>query len=366
MHIAHLRLINFRNYEYLDLPLHPGINLFYGGNAQGKTNLLEAVYYTGRGRTFKNNPDKELIRLGERSAYVRSTVLKEDLTGKQRQKIVEFKLSRVDPKRVRINEVELDSLKELTNQFELVLFAPQDLDLVEGGPENRRLYLDEILKDTDPSYRENLTRFRQVLSQRNSLLKQGKGGWFGDQLKVLDLQFSKLQASLVRKRRDLVDQLALFLETIHGQLTDGREKTSISYLCEGDEDPDQMMTTLKKARSRDLRFGSTGPGPQKDDLDIRINGGGARKFASRGQARTLTLSLKLAQVQVIEEINRTKPILLLDDVFSELDASRSQYLVDSIQDFQTLMTTNDPNQVGLTQARGAFYRVHAGQVEKTG
>lgn len=340
MRIERLQLINFRNYAYQELRLHPLLNLILGENAQGKTNLLESVYVAARGSSFKNVSDRQLIRFGERSAYVRA-----DIESENRKKAVEVKFSMVEKKRVRINEVELENLKELTNQFECVLFAPEDLELVKGGPGQRRDYLDDLLGGIARSYPSLEKQYQKILFQRNQLLKGRKDSWFSIQMEAYDQQLAHAALPLLRYRKGICGELARFARDFHQRLTEKQEQLQIHYrsnAMEGDRLPkeEELLQRLQASRSRDLQFGNTDIGPHKDDIEIVINGVDARRFASQGQCRTVTLSLKLAELKALEAHNERKPILLLDDVFSELDQNRCQTLLETVKGYQTIITAN--------------------------
>lgn len=370
MKLNHITLINFRNFPYQEIDFDPSWNLFYGPNAQGKTNLLEGIYLAAHGISFKGVPDREMIRFGQRSAYVKATI-------EEREKIkeVEIKLSKVDRKRIRINEVEVENRKELSSQFEVVFFSPQDLFLVKGGPSLRRLFLDELIQNIDPLYRKELRIYEQVLFQRNQLLKQPADGWFERQLDVFDEQMAEAASPLFLKRKYGAFLLEKYADYALQKLSSGKERLELFYLS-GFGDPEEeerkkrkrterifksmdfstftqnpeYLGTIKslfhdrilKARAKDESLGFSQYGPHKDDFVLLINGLSTRKFASQGQVRTLTLALKLAELKIIERAKKTRPILLLDDVFSELDRRRSADLLKAIYPYQTMLTSNEP------------------------
>lgn len=365
MKLKHLTLINFRNFPYQEIDFDPDWNLFYGPNAQGKTNLLEGIYLAAHGSSFKKASDREMIRFGERSAYVKATIEE-----KEKIKEVEIKLSKVDRKRIRINQIEAEKIKELSSQFEVVFFSPQDLLLVKGGPSHRRSYLDELIKNIDPLYNKELRIYEQVLSQRNQFLRRPVDSWYERQLDIYDEQMAEAASFLFLKRAYASFLVQRYADYALKKLTSGKEKLSLSYLpgfCEGKEKEEQedklkhvdfrsytrnpaYLGTIKglfhdkilEERAKDERLGFSQFGPHKDDLLLLINGLSTRKFASQGQVRTLTLALKLAELKIIERAKKTKPILLLDDVFSELDRKRSADLFEAIFPYQTMLTANEP------------------------
>lgn len=372
MKLEKLLLINYRNYHYQLLDFHPGLNVLIGENAQGKTNLLESIYLSARGRPYKNVSDKDLIRIGERSAYVRA-----EIDRKKRNKTVEVKLSMVDKKRVRINEIEVENLKELSNQFELVLFAPEDLQIIKEGPSFRRDYLDELLKGIDKNYGQKLRNFQKILSQRNNLLKNRKDTWFDDQLNVLNKQLVQASHYLIQRRYQIAEEVSREAEKIHSKLSQGREELKIFYKSnalledeEGqsyykeDEFEDNMDQLLDESYRRDLEYKNTDIGPHKDDLYITINKMPTRKYASQGQSRTATLSMRLAELSILEEHNEIAPILLLDDVFSELDQYRMQFLLESIGSYQTILTSNEIDALNPKVLTGHIFKVDQGKIER--
>lgn len=338
MFLKELLLINYRNYRYQKVVFHPGLNLMIGENAQGKTNLLESVYLSARGTVFKNVRERELIRFGERSAYVRAAI---DRNGKQ--KTVECKLSMVDRKRVRINEIEVENLRELSYQFDVVLFSPQELRLVQEGPSYRRGYMDSLLQGIDPRYNKELGAFERVLYQRNQLLKGKKDRWFEAQLLTLDQQLTENAYRIVQKRTELVQEIQEKAVGFHRKMSGGREILGVHYetiVPLSNDFKTKMLQSLIESRDRDLAQKNTDIGPHKDDLLLTINGMPARRYASQGQSRTAALALKWAEVSILEVHNASAPLLLLDDVFSELDPNRGKQLLTMIRPYQTMITAN--------------------------
>lgn len=356
MSLLELVLINFRNYEYEKIPFSAGCHVFYGANAQGKTNLLESVYITAKGSSFKTTTDKKLIRFGERSAYIRARILQ-----KEREKNVEIKFSMVDRKRCRINEVELDRAEELTEQFDVVLFAPEHLELVKGAPSERRSYLNSLLLSTDPTYRPLLRRYEKALFQRNQLLKT-QGSWFAEQLASYDQELVSSAVPLVKKRRAMVKQWEEETISLHHQLSGKRETCRFTYVTNGAEEEEVFRKRLEENRAQDMEMRTTQIGPHRDEVEMTINGLPARLFASQGQARTLTLSCKLAELKIRETTHGLRPLLLLDDVFSELDKPRAKALLQLIRPYQSLVTTNAADFLRREAKEAHFYRVQDGHI----
>lgn len=377
MRIDTLLLINYRNYEYQKVAFHKGINILIGDNAQGKTNLLESVYLCARGAAFKNTKDSDIIKFGERSGYVRAEI---DLNAKER--IVEVKLSQIDKKRVRINEVEVDNLKELTNQFDVVLFSPEDLRIVKDGPLFRRRYIDDVLGAIAPSLRKHFTAYNHILFQRNNLLKRRHQSYFQEQLDALDIQLAEVAAQIVCSRYKIAIELNERARIRHAHLSNAQEVLELKYVTNafdigstdatGTTDPlksldrkaveTAMLEKLRASKDRDIEYKNTDIGPHKDDLEILLTGISAKKFGSQGQMRTATLSMKLAELDVVETHNQSTPILLLDDVFSELDHHRSAYLLKSISNAQTIITSNDVEELDALDVPGKVFRVIKGKI----
>lgn len=371
MFLNRLLLINYRNYEYQELALHPRMNLFLGENAQGKTNLLESVYLSARGRSFKNVRDRDIIRFGKRSAYVRADI---DRNGSE--KIVEIKLSMVERKRVRINEIEVENLKELSYLFDVVLFSPEDLAIVQDSPEYRRNYLDDLITGIEPSYAQRLAEYDKILYQRNRLLKGRRDRWFDDQLQALDRQLAASARGIVSRRARLSAEIAEEGREIHRLLSDSGEDFCLRYQTnsagaeeapeDGDELERRMLEALEESRDRDIERGNTDIGPHKDDLLLNLDGIPARKFASQGQSRTATITLKLCEMRILERYNRSKPVLLLDDVFSELDEKRRGFLLEAILPYQTILTSNSFEGPLPGGEEGCVRRIVRGQVSGGG
>ena len=353
MILKKLCLINYRNYEYELLQFSPRVNIFFGKNAQGKTNLLEAVNFISKGNSFKTSNEKDLIKFGERSAYIRAEIEKNGV-----EKIVEAKLSMVDRKRMRINEVEIENLKELSNQFEIVLFSPETLQMIKDSPHFRRDFIDDLIIGIDPTYKKIIKEYNKILYQRNNLLKSRKDSWFEKELEALNQQIVKSGNEIVKKRKILISEVSDEAERVHYKLTYGHEKLSVEYETNCDND---IYLSLKESYLKDIESGSTNIGPHRDDLDIKINGISTRKFASQGQARTASISFKLAELRILEKYNKTAPILLLDDVFSELDQRRIYDLLKVVNSYQTIVTTNELPNINFKD-NTLICRIHQGKV----
>ena len=343
------------------------INIFIGKNAQGKTNLLEAIYMCANGRSFRTSRDKEIINLNKNQAYIGA-----DISIGGNEKFIEIKLERDKPKRIRINKTELKSQKELYSGLNIVAFSPDDLRLVKGGPQERRIFLDNEISQIKPVYIFNITRYNKILFQRNNLLRLNKfQSNLEDLLEVFDLQLAKIGTDIILERKKYIEELSTIVNTIHKKLTLNNESLELSYNSNIEifdtklEMEKKYKEDLKKNMNKDIESGSTQLGPHRDDILIRINNKDLKTFGSQGQQRTAVLSIKLSEVELIKKQRGHFPVLLLDDVFSELDMERKNYLIKSFRNMQTIITTTDS--IDLKEMEGmdkSIFYIENGQVVK--
>lgn len=370
MYISDLKLMNFRNYEEEQLEFSKGINLFVGDNAQGKTNLLEAVYYCSRGETFKSIRDSDLIRYGEQQATLDAQIIRDN-----RRKLIHIQLGK-GQKSIRINDLKPQSIKEMKNQFDIVYFWPDHLRVIKEGPVFRRALLDDAIATLKPGYKQLLGKYMAVLSQRNKLIKGNTGiRFFMEQLRALTRQLAETGASLTLYRLNYAAELHKEMQKVHYNLSRKRETASIHYencmdLRYGESPESRILAEELNAKmqaniTEDLTRGYTTLGPHRDDLSILLDGKSAKLFSSQGQQRSLVLSLKLSELNLIKEYRRSEPILLLDDVFSELDTKRRGEFLEHIQGVQALITTNDLNVLvrELVGKEHAIYQIVQGRIQ---
>lgn len=332
MIIEEVEMKDFRNYPALSIRPDPGINIFYGNNAQGKTNFLEAVYLCGTSRSHRGSKDREMIRFGCEEAHIRTEVSK-----KGRKDRIDLHLRRNKTKTIFVNRLPIHRASELFGILNLVFFSPEDLDIIKEGPAERRNFMDRELCQLDRIYLEDLKNYHKVLDQRNRLLKDLythpdlKGT-----LDVWDQQLVHYGSRIIERRQDFSDELNEISHEIHSGLTKKQEDMEVIYQpsCKVSDFSD----LLRSAREKDIRFAQTSLGPHRDDLLIRSNGIEMRKFGSQGQKRTCALSLKLSEIRLVEEMIKDKPVLLMDDVLSELDQSRQDDLLSGIGHIQTFIT----------------------------
>lgn len=343
MHVNKLRLINYRNYDNLSIDLNKKINVFVGKNAQGKTNLLESIYLCAMGKSFRTNRDREIINFNKKQAYVGA-----DISVGNFEKFIEIKMERNKTKIIRVNKTELKNYKELYSGLNIVVFSPDDLRLVKEGPQERRSFLDMEISQIKPVYKYNISRYNKVLYQRNNILKTNKFKKdISNILEIFDLQLVKLGTEIILKRSKYVSELSKISNVIHKKITLSKEDLELNYITNIDMKDSRKniekkyLNDLQKNINKDLELGSTGLGPHRDDIDMKINGNDLKVYGSQGQQRTVVLSIKLSEVELIKEQRNIYPVLLLDDVFSELDEERRRYLIQSFKDMQTLITVTD-------------------------
>lgn len=332
MHIESVQLKNFRNYQDLTLDLDKGTNIFYGDNAQGKTNILESVYLCGTTKSHKGSKDKEIIRFGEEEAHIRMHVAKDGITYK-----IDMHLRKNKAKGVAINGLPIKKARELFGIVNLVFFSPEDLNIIKNGPAERRRFLDSELCQLDKIYLSDLTTYNKILNQRNKLLKDMVyRPDLKDTLPVWDMQLVETGRKIIRRRKQFVDELNEIVHDIHYRISGEKEDLLLQY--EPSIEDIFFEDELSRVKERDMRQCMTSVGPHRDDLLFSIGEVDIRKFGSQGQQRTSALSLKLSEIELVKRSIHDTPVLLLDDVLSELDSNRQNYLLNSIHDTQTLIT----------------------------
>lgn len=332
MIIKSIELSNFRNYESLDLNFDYGTNILYGNNAQGKTNILEAVSVSGTTRSHKGSKDKEMIRFDEEEAHIKTVVNKKDMDYQ-----IDVHMKKNKTKGIAVNKVPLKKASELFGILNIVFFSPEDLNIIKNGPSERRRFLDSELCQLDKIYLSDLAKYNKILNQRNKLLKDMV---FRPDLKetlpIWDAQLIDYGKRIIKRRKSFVDELNEIVFDIHKQISGEKEELVLKY--EPNIDDAFFHDELNRAKERDMRFCQTSVGPHRDDMQFSVFDVDIRKYGSQGQQRTSALSLKLAEIELVKRNINETPVLLLDDVLSELDSSRQNYLLNSIHDIQTIIT----------------------------
>ncbi len=332
MIIKSLELMNFRNYEFLDLKFSEGTNILYGDNAQGKTNVLEAIYLSATTKSHKGSKDKDIVGFDKEEAHIRTYLAKEGIEYK-----IDMHLRKNKSKGVAVDGQKLKKAADLLGLLNVVFFSPEDLSIIKNGPAERRRFVDMELCQLDNFYLYNLNHYNKIVNQRNKLLKDM---YFNPQLKdtlnIWDSQLVSFGSKIIERRRMFVGQLNEIIYGIHKKLSGDREELIIKY--EPDVEIDDFETILKKIQEKDIKLKQTSVGPHRDDFSFMTGNIDIRKFGSQGQQRTAALSLKLSEIEIVKKITKDTPVLLLDDVLSELDSNRQNYLLNSIGNIQTIIT----------------------------
>lgn len=332
MIIKRLELADYRNYATLDLEFDKGTNILYGDNAQGKTNILEAIYMAATTKSHKGSKDKEMIGFGKEEAHIRTYLEKEGVGTR-----VDMHLRKAGSKGIAIDGQKIKKAAELLGLCNVVFFSPEDLSIIKNGPAERRRFVDMELCQLDSFYLYNLNHYNKIVNQRNKLLKDMyMNPELKDTLAIWDSQLVSFGSKIVERRKLFVDQLNEIIYEIHKKLSGGKEELIISY--EPDVPIEEFEKSLRYNQDRDIRMKQTSIGPHRDDFAFLNKDVDIRKYGSQGQQRTAALSLKLSEIELVKKIAKDTPILLLDDVLSELDSNRQNYLLNSIGDIQTIIT----------------------------
>lgn len=332
MIVESLSLKNYRNYENLNLNFSDGTNIFYGNNAQGKTNILEAVYMSGTTKSHRTNKDLELIRFTEEESHISTMVRKNGISHK-----IDIHLKNNKSKGVAIDGIPIKKASELFGMINFVFFSPEDLNIIKNGPSEKRRFMDIELCQLNKIYLSDLANYNKIVIQRNKLLKDLYfRSDLTDTLDIWDFQLCEYGQRIIKMREAFVERLNEIIYGIHYSLSGGRENLRIAYLknCE----KEHFMDQLKAARERDLKLKTTSVGPHRDDLVFFFDDMDVRKYGSQGQQRCAALSLKLSEIELVKSTTKDTPILLLDDVLSELDKNRQNYLLNHIHDIQAMIT----------------------------
>ena len=332
MIIKSLELANFRNYEELNISFDKGTNILYGDNAQGKTNILEAIYVSATTKSHKGSKDKEIINFDKEEAHIRTYLEKENVETR-----VDMHLRKNKSKGIAIDGQKIKKAADLMGLLNVVFFSPEDLSIIKDGPAERRRFADMELCQLDSFYLYNLNHYNKIIGQRNKLLKDI---YFQPELKetlnIWDSQLVSFGSKIIERREQFVKQLGDIIFDIHKKLSGGKEELVIAY--EPDVSIEDFEKQMKYNQDKDIRLKQTTTGPHRDDFSFVVNGVDIRKYGSQGQQRTAALSLKLSEIELVKKISKDTPVLLLDDVLSELDSNRQNYLLNSIGNIQTIIT----------------------------
>ena len=332
MIVKSVELSNFRNYENLSLTLDEGTNILFGDNAQGKTNIIEAVYVSGTSKSHRSTREKEMIRFDAEDSHIKTIVEKGG--GDFR---IDIHLKKSKSRGIAINGIPIKRATDLFGILNLVLFSPEDLDIIKEGPAKRRRFIDMELCQLDKIYMYNIGKYNKILNQRNCLLKDmAYNEDLGSTLNVWDDQLVNYGTKVIEARDEFIKEISGLIRDIHRKITGGKEELFVEY--EPAVSSGSFREELERSRDRDLKLRQTNIGPHRDDISFSLEGIDVRKYGSQGQQRTCALSLKLSEIETVRRVTGEKPVLLLDDVLSELDSSRQNLLLSCIEDIQTIIT----------------------------
>ena len=361
MKIKSLKLKNFRNYDLLKLDFDGSTNIFYGNNAQGKTNILEAVYLSGTTKSHRGAKDRDIIQFKHDESHIEMIVEKNGISYQ-----LDMHLKKNSPKGIAVNKIPIRKASELFGIVNLVFFSPEDLNIIKNGPAERRRFIDLELSQLDKVYLNDLSNYNRIVNQRNHLLKEigfNNQDNLRDMLDIWEMQLIQYGDKIIERRKGFVEDINKIISSIHKKLTGGKEELRVIY--EPSNGEMSLEQALNRSRERDIRIKSTSVGPHRDDICFMIGDMDIRKYGSQGQQRTAALSLKLSEIELVKQMIHDTPVLLLDDVLSELDKHRQNYLLDSIHDIQTLITcTGVEDFVNHRFSINKVFHVQNGQVAR--
>lgn len=332
MIIKSLELKDYRNYDELFISFSSGTNVLYGNNAQGKTNILEAIYLSATTKSHKGSKDKEIINFNKEEAHIKAIVEKDDIETK-----IDMHLRPSKSKVIAIDGQRIKKASELLGKANIVFFSPEDLSIIKEGPGERRRFADMELSQLDSFYLYNLSNYNKTIERRNKLLKDMYiNPNLRDTLSIWDSQLISFGSKIIERRQAFADQIGEILSKYHEKLSGGEEKIEIVY--EPNVSISDYSSRMSDSQDKDISAKMTMVGPHRDDFSFLVNGIDIRKYGSQGQQRTAALALKLSEIELVKRLTKENPILLLDDVLSELDSNRQNYLLDCIGDIQTIIT----------------------------
>lgn len=362
MYIQRVKLKNFRNYEGCEVELKPHLNVFKGNNAQGKTNFLESIYLSSIGKSPKTTKEKDLILWGKDGSKIEIEVKKQYFSQK-----IETYLSKTVKKSIKINGLNIRKIGDLIGEMPVVYFAPDEIGLIKDGPADRRRFMDIDISQLNKNYFYLLCRYEKILAERNKLLKQSRNvDILAQTIDLWDVQLADVASKIIFFRLDFIQKIKEPAKKVHANITSNAEDLDVKYqgiqIKNVEEIKAKLLSGYKSTLQKDFDFGYTTLGPHRDDIEITINGIDIRSFGSQGQQRLATLSLKVAELVLFEKQTGEKPILLLDDVLSELDSKRCKNFLNEIKDYQTILTTTKFNR--KLDEDSAVFVVKSAKIEK--
>ena len=355
MWINNIKIKNFRNYYEQEIDLNENINIFYGENAQGKTNIIEAIFLCSMGKSFRAKKDKEMINLNSENASIEIEYQKTDRDGK-------IKINIGNKKSVSVNGVKIKKLSELLGNINVVIFTPDDINILKGGPSNRRRFLDIMISQLRPNYMYNLNLYLKTLEQRNNYLRQIREQNKDESLlDIWDEKISEYAINIYNYRKEFIEKIKNKIKNLHSEITDKKEEIEIEYISEC-KSKEEYLRLLKQRRKLDIIKGFTTKGVHRDDFMIYINKKELDIYGSQGQHRTAILSLKLSELNIVYDEIGEYPILLLDDFMSELDAKRRNHFLEKIRNTQVIITCTE--KINVENKKILIYNVTNGKVTK--
>ena len=367
MIIKEINIENFRNYSNLSLKPSENINIFYGKNAAGKTNILEGISMLISGKSFRTSRDKEILKFGEDNFQIDALI---DIDGLEKDYYLEY--DKFKKKKIKVNLSNINSLKDLRRQSQIVTFIPEDLEIIKDGPSLRRKYIDNAISNLDLIYRYNLSKYNKILKEKNELLKKRNKNLNVKLLfEAYNIQLASLGSYIVLSRINFVKNLNEEIKDIHFNISDGDEILTFNYISPLSELTDikeiekEMLIGFRNALEKDLYLKYSTYGPQRDDLEILANDKELKIYGSQGQKRSTVLSMKIAEIKLIKKRRNTSPILLLDDVFSELDPLRKKRLLENIDGIQSFISMAEKKYLeDFKDIKTNIYLVKNNSVEK--
>ena len=334
MIVESLELKNYRNYSDLEISFDDGTNILYGDNAQGKTNILESLYLCSTTKSHRGAKDREIIRFNEEESHIKLLIKKKDVPYR-----IDIHLKKTKSKGIAVNGIPIKKAAQLLGLLNTVFFSPEDLSIIKNGPAERRKFIDIELCQIDKFYLHNLVKYNKIVNQRNRLLKDLSLKFdrsLYETIDIWDMQLADYGNKIINRREEFIKQINEIIIEIHRKLSGGKENLSIQY--EPNVDKNMLKSELEKNREKDIRLKTTSIGPHRDDFGFYLKDVDIRRYGSQGQQRTAALSLKLSEIELVKKVINDTPVLLLDDVMSELDSNRQNHLIDSLNDIQTIVT----------------------------
>lgn len=358
MIIKSIELENFRNYDSLSINFDEHTTILFGNNAQGKTNILESAYMSGTTKSHKGSRDKEIIKFDKNESHIKTIISKNN-----RDYQIDIHLRKNKSKGIAINRVPIKKASDLFGLINIIFFSPEDLNIIKNGPAERRKFMDAELCQIDKIYLSDLTNYNKALNQRNALLKEMVyKPDLKETLSLWDEQLISYGKKIITRRQQFINDINIIVKEIHNKITSGKENIDVTY--DPNIDDIFFLDELVKNKEKDMRFCQTSVGPHRDDIKITVDGIDIRKYGSQGQQRTCALSLKLSEIKLVEDTINDKPILLLDDVLSELDKNRQSDLLDNLLDTQTIITCTGIDEFVRNRFKlNTVYKVTNGSIE---